>query len=207
MIKATHIPFFVRFFNRYIPRQINRHFHQVVVYGDVDVQNDKSIVLLGNHISWWDGFFAVYLNINYFHKQFHVMMLEEQLLQHKIFAKAGAFSIRKNSKSIIDSIQYSRDLLHDPQNLIVLFPQGIIHSMYENSISFEKGITKILRGKDDVSVYLFAAFIDYLENKKPTLYLYVEKNKTAASLNHSLLENAYIHFYTACYENQKSKIK
>ena len=135
------------------------------------------------------------------------MMLEEQLLQHKIFSKAGAFSIRKNSKSIIESIQYSRELLNNPRNMLVLFPQGIIHSIYENSIFFEKGITNILKDKNEVSVYFFAAFIDYMENKKPSLYLYVEKPKTESSYNHLLLEEAYNHFYSSCYENQKSKIK
>ena len=207
MIKANHKPVFVRFFNRFTTRQIARHFHQVIVQGSVEEQKNKPIVLFGNHISWWDGFFALYLNINHFHKRFHVMMLEEQLQQHKIFAKAGAFSIRKNSKSIIDSIQYSRELLNNPQTLLVLFPQGVIHSIYENSIVFEKGITKILHGKEDVSVYFFASFIDYMENKKPSLYLYVEKNITTAVLSHSLLEEAYNRFYSSCYENQKSKIK
>ena len=135
------------------------------------------------------------------------MMLEEQLQQHKIFTKAGAFSIRKNSKSIIESIQYSRELLNNPQNMLVLFPQGIIHSIYENSISFEKGITNILKDKNEVSVYFFATFIDYMENKKPSLYLYIEEHKTSTVLNHSSLEEAYNRFYSSCYETQKSKIK
>ena len=123
MIRARHIPFWLKFFNFYSNYMIKRHFHEVKIYGDTE-QKDHAVMIIGNHFSWWDGFFVYYLNRMRFNKRFHVMMLEEQLSGRSFLNKAGAFSIRKNARSLIESLDYAASLLESPENLLLMFPQG-----------------------------------------------------------------------------------
>ncbi|MEO1448923.1 MAG: hypothetical protein AAFV07_05305, partial [Bacteroidota bacterium] len=68
--------------------------HVEVMMDKLSVAKDKSILLVGNHISWWDGFWPIWLNARHIGKQYHVMMLEEQLRPRMFMTKGGAFSIQ-----------------------------------------------------------------------------------------------------------------
>jgi hypothetical protein len=171
MIKARHHWFYVTFFKYYIRFMFRRHFRKVVVKSTVQDRN-RPLLLIGNHFSWWDGFFASYLNDRLFGRRIHVMMLEEQLRPRMFLNKAGAFSIKKQSHQMMESIRYTREILSDPDNLVTIFPQGSIHSMFDFPVSFEKGPVKILGGlEDQVQVVFMVALVDYFSHPKPTLTL------------------------------------
>jgi hypothetical protein len=51
-------------------------------------------------------------------------MPEEQLATRMFLNKAGAFSIKPGSRSAIESLNYASSLLYEPENLVVVFPQG-----------------------------------------------------------------------------------
>ena len=171
MIKARHHWFYTKFFRWYIPFMLNRHFRRVIIKGDIR-GHSRPVLLVGNHFSWWDGFFAHHLNKQVFKRRFHVMMLEEQLQSRMFLNKAGAYSIRKNSPSVIETIQYTRELLRNPDNLVTLFPQGEIRSMFDFPVRFEKGPVRMLRGMEDkVQIVFMAALVDYFSHPKPTLTL------------------------------------
>jgi 1-acyl-sn-glycerol-3-phosphate acyltransferase len=203
MIRAGHRPFYVWFFNLYSKWMIRYHFRRVVLTGEVTT-TDMPVMLIGNHFSWWDGFIACYLNRRLFRKKFHVMMLEEQLRPRMFLSRAGAYSIRKNSRSIIESINYTVELLQDKNNLVVMYPQGEFSSIYTSRISFEKGISTVAgRLEGRFRMFFYAALIDYFAYRKPTLYLYVKEFSPEEALTASLLESAYHSFYTECIEQQK----
>jgi hypothetical protein len=65
------------------------------------------LLMIANHISWWDGFWAMYLNLKVFHKKFYFMMLEDQLLKFRFFQWTGGFSIKKKSREMIESLTYA----------------------------------------------------------------------------------------------------
>ena len=62
--------------------------------------NDRNlpVLLISNHISWWDGFWAMYINLKVLKRKFHFMMLEEQLRKYWFFNYTGGFSVNKKSK-------------------------------------------------------------------------------------------------------------
>ncbi len=72
-------------------------------------------------------------------------MLEEQLRKHMYLNKAGGFSVRKGSRSIVESLGYTAELLNDKNNLVLMFPQGRIESMHKQDFVFEKGIEYVLK--------------------------------------------------------------
>lgn len=148
IIKAKHNFIIHPIFKQFSRIMINHHFSKVEIIGDIDLSNNHSIFLLSNHTSWWDGFWHLYLNMRLFKKKYHFMMLEEQLKKHWYFNYTGGFSVNKSSKSIVETVQYSAELLSHPNNLVLMFPQGKIGSLHKRSIEFEKGVQKIIERTD-----------------------------------------------------------
>ena len=174
MIKANHHWLYTRFFDWYVPFIMKKDFREIHLEGEWQKSNKASLII-GNHISWWDGFWALYLNNRLLHKRFHAMMLEEQLAPRKFLNKAGAFSIDPGSRSVIESINYCAQLLSDSNNCVTLYPQGKIASVTSPVFNFEKGVEKILAKSDPIQILLYVAFIDYFSDRKPGLYLYISE--------------------------------
>ena len=78
IIKAKHHFVIHPIFKLFSQVMINRYFTREEVIGDVEVGEDRSILLLSNHSSWWDGFWQLFLNMKVFKKKFHFMMLKGQ---------------------------------------------------------------------------------------------------------------------------------
>jgi len=131
------------------------------------------------------------------------MMLEEQLRRHWYFNYTGGYSVRKNSRSALESINYTAELLTDAGNMVLLFPQGKINSVYKDSFVFERGIEKILKkvNRDELEIVFTANMVDYLSDVRPSLYQYVEEYKDSA-ISWSEIETQYNLFYRRCLENQ-----
>ncbi len=203
IIKARHIPFFVNFFNIYTRLNIRNHFSSIKIVNHIPPPS-LPVLLIGNHSTWWDGFFAVYLNLKIFKKKIHVMMLEEQLTHRMFLNKAGAFSIKKGDRSMAETFQYSKEILKNNANLLLLFPQGEIQSSYTFPLKFEKGILNIFKNvKKPFQLVFYAALIDYFSTKKPQLNFYL-RNYNFESINTIAdLEKAYNAFLKECMLSQK----
>jgi len=203
MIKARHHWFYVRFFRLYCRFMIHWHFREVIIKGDIP-ERDKPILLIGNHFSWWDGFFANYLNCKIFHRRFHVMMLEEQLKKHMFLNKAGAYSIRQHTHSVIESLKYTRELLSDPANLVTIYPQGEIRSMFHYPVQFEKGITKILSGMEDkVQIVFISVLVDYFSHRKPSLTFGMKEYYPGENIGLKDMEHAFNEHMQQMIDQQK----
>ena len=174
---------------------MGRAFQEVRVEGEEEYKKG-SILLIGNHISWWDGFFALWLNQQVFQRNYYVMMLEEELNKRKFMRQGGAFSINPGNRSIVESLSYTTSLLNDPGNLVVVFPQGKIHSQYETDIVFQPGIGKILdRVEGKTQVVFYAAHMDYLSYPKPILHFRLKSYVHQKGNSSSVIENAYREHY------------
>lgn len=173
IIQARHhwllYPFF-KAYSRYVPWL---YFSKIQVFSQVQDRN-LPVLLLGNHTSWWDGFWAEYVNLLLFKRRPYVMMLEDQLRSHRFLREAGAFSINKQSRTVVESIRYATEILHHRENLLILYPQGEIRSSYEFPLRFDKGWFRILsRQSQPVQVVFLIALTDYFSSPKPQLSLYL----------------------------------
>lgn len=201
IIKARHIAFFVRFFSFYARNGLKRYFNNVRFECDVNVTG-RPVLLIGNHFSWWDGFIAYRLNDLFFRKKFHIMMMEEQLKGRLFLNKAGAFSIKRGSRTVVDSLRYTSGLLHDAENMVVVYPQGTITSIHRRPIRFERGVERIIAGASDKLIILFyVALPDWFSEMKAGLYVRViEYSVRERGVND--LEDAYNIFFDECVSNQ-----
>ncbi len=176
MIKASHSKWAQLIFDVYLRVLFKRYFHRLnVTLNTVSPKEHSSMLLLANHFSWWDGFFWYYLNKVVWKKKFHIMMLEEQLKRYWFFRFLGAFSIRKNSRSVMESFAYASKLLADPNNLVLIFPQGEIQPLSIEKIKFERGIELLkLNAESKMQLVFGYAHTEYESNPKPTVRFFLQ---------------------------------
>ncbi len=169
--------------------RINRHFKSVHIQGELK-ETDSPLLVIANHFSFWDGFMVQYLNLKRIHKRFFYMMLEEQLKQRMFLNKSGGFSISKNPREMIESINHAASLLNDPDNMVLIFPQGLIETKYRFPFHFEKGVEAILKRSSGSTRILFIAnMIEYYSEARPSLYMYYEQPELGNQPNREVIED------------------
>jgi 1-acyl-sn-glycerol-3-phosphate acyltransferase len=198
IIKSKHHPFFYTYFRLYYTNwKIHQNFHEVKFLGDIKDKN-LPVLVIANHMSWWDGIWVMLLNIRILKKRFHFMMLNEQLQKNKLLNYVGGYSVQKKSKSIIESINYTLELLSNQNNMVLLFPQGEIQSQFTNTLLFEKGIDHILKKLNGSAQVLFVVnLVDYFSHPKPTVYMYLQEYSSVA-FEPGIVQKEYNSFYTKC---------
>lgn len=206
MIRAKHNPFVVGFFRLFTYLKMKQNFHSIKMEGNVNVHN-SSVLLIANHTGWWDGFWALFLSTNFFRKKYHFMMLEPELRKRWLFNYSGGFSVAHGSRSSIESLNYSAELLQDSSNLVLMFPQAKMHSIYNDNLKFERGVEYILKKCDTKPTIVFlATLVDYFEHSKPDVYFYIGeyggKNEDVKSI-----ESAYNSFIQSKIELHKQMYK
>jgi 1-acyl-sn-glycerol-3-phosphate acyltransferase len=200
MITNRNNWFIFSFFSWYISRRVTQNFYNID-YNLIETDPQKSVLLLANHYSWWDGFLFFYLNKLLFKKKFHVMILEETLLKNGFMKYTGAFSVSKNSKSVVETLKYAGNLLDDPQNLVLIFPQGKLYSNFTEAVNFEKGLERITNFSKQQFQYIFAAsFTEHFSQPKPTAFIYLKSFAATNFAGVAAVSSAYQQHY------QQSKI-
>jgi len=206
MIKPIDNIVFYNLLKWYIHHIIQKDFEKIV-FEPCPLSFDKSVLLLGNHFSWWDGFFPFYLNNLHFKKKFYILMLEDKLREFPMFRYVGAYSIQPGTRSAIESLRYTAELLKNPQNIVVFFPQGRIQSLYQENPTFEKGISKILDNitPQETQVVLGGYFPDYLANRRPTLFVRWKIHKEENNFDFERIKTDFITFQHTCKQQQATR--
>ncbi|GAB2705014.1 hypothetical protein GCM10027037_33350 [Mucilaginibacter koreensis] len=181
MIYPRKNKFIHSFFHHYVGHILRRNF-KALHFGSIEVKPDKSILLLANHFGWWDGFILYWLNHLRFKKRFHIMILEDTVQKVFFLKYMGAFSMIKNSREMLISLQYAAELLQDPNNLVLIFPQGKLYSNFVNEVHTEKGLMKVVQPASGRFQYVLAAtFVENFQHKKPSVYTYLSSSEIAVT--------------------------
>ena len=173
MIKADHKKWAEIIFDVYLKRLIKKSFNDFRVINALPViDKSKSLVITPNHFSWWDGFFIYWLNKKLLNKKLHIMMLEEQLKRYWFFKKLGCYSIDLiDSRKMITSLKYTLDLISDPENLIIIYPQGEIQPYEQRPIVIKDGINYLSsKSSIDFQILPVAFKINYTNERYPIIY-------------------------------------
>ncbi|RYZ99369.1 MAG: glycerol acyltransferase [Sphingobacteriaceae bacterium] len=190
------------FFQRYINHIVKNNFH-TVNFNAVEVDEQRSVLLVANHFSWWDGFILFYLSNRLFKKRFHIMVLEETVRKVSFMKYMGAFSVAKNSKDIVASLNYAAELLQDAGNMVVIFPQGKLYSNFVDDVHVEKGVLNILsKAQEKTQLIFVATFIEHLQYKKPQVNVYLNKQSSNHFANINELKQAYSQHYKFAKQQQ-----
>lgn len=205
MTQANYKPWFKTLMNLYVGFIMRWDFKRVVFQPLPNISPEKSVLVLGNHFSWWDPFLIAYAFIPT-RKRHHVMMLETELAKRRALAWAGAFGIdRTNRKDMLSSIQYTRLLLQNPSHMVTIFPTGKIESQHGVSPVFQSGLAYILGNPmPKVEVIFAVGLSDYFSYRKPTMYYYFKSYSWDGTFEIENCQKAFLEFYSECVNTQKS---
>ena len=173
MIRAQHRLWADMIFQPYLARLFKRHFHEIQLLGEVpEIPDHLPLLLLPNHSTWWDGFFVYLLNKRIFHRTAHLMMLETQLSKYKFFRKIGAYSIApEDRRGVIESLEYTVELLHQEMSLVSVFPQGQLLPWHTRPLGYKRGVEWILQKyKKPVTLLPLAIRTEFLGEKHPSVF-------------------------------------
>lgn len=161
-----------KLFFRYMRWWMGRKFKEINIL-PFEPRPGHSVLLLTNHFSWWDGFFANYTAFNNLQRRLYIMMQHDHFVKHWYFKYWGAFSMKKGSRDMLESLTYSAGLLNDPRNLVTIFPQGELCSNHITYIHVEKGIERLIKQiKGPCQIVYQCTLIDYFESLKPRAYIH-----------------------------------
>lgn len=201
MIKDRYHPLWLRFYSSYFRLLQKIYFRKISVITDAVFPEGQSVLLLQNHFSYYDGYWSMYLCNKVFRRRFHVMMLEEELAKRMFLTRCGVFSVRKNSRDLLESLNYANELLQDSQNVVTIYPSGEIISHHQQNFSFQQGFARMACRRDNHSHIAFAVvLVDHFSQARPEIRICLKNysgERTAESI-----ELAYHSFYQSCVMKQ-----
>ncbi|WP_255431062.1 1-acyl-sn-glycerol-3-phosphate acyltransferase [Pedobacter sp. N36a] len=172
----------------------------------MQLKEGEAILLLANHFSWWDGFLMFQLNKVVFKKEFHVLVSEEDYQRRWYLKYLGAFASKVKGKDVVKTLAYAGQLLDDPQNLVLFFPQGKLYTSYVSNISFEKGVMQLINAsKKKFQVVFSATLTDYFDKRKPMAKSYLSTWEAEEYISLQLLKREYNKHYSEAIHQQSKK--
>jgi 1-acyl-sn-glycerol-3-phosphate acyltransferase len=178
MIEARSSRWAEAVFLPYVQRLMTRSFHSVRLLGEPpDPPREKPVLIVANHVTWWDGFFIYMLNARLLHRKLHVMMLEEQLRRYRFFSRLGAFGIAQgHPRSVRASLAYSAGILQNPSHCLCIFPQGSMHRAHDRPLGFKRGVEMVLTMYGgEASILPVAIACEFLSDRKPEAFLLADR--------------------------------
>lgn len=179
IIKAKPLPFgFLVFLGKILIWLLKRKFRKIVVY-PTNVATESSYVFMSNHFSFLDGFIAGYLlkkeiYDKYPLKGLYIMVLEKQLQKNRWITWFGGFSVAPGTNTVKESLAYAADVLSQPGNVLLLYPQGKIESNHVDYINIKNGIAEIVPQIKGICQLIWSSnLVDYYEGIKPSLYCHM----------------------------------
>lgn len=154
---------------------IRRKFNKVFL-SQIDLKAAHSYLVMSNHFSFWDGILAFYLSNEVFRKKgisghLYIMVLEKQMHKNWWLKYAGAFSIAPGKTSVSESLDFAKDVLRTPGNILLMYPQGRLESMHVRDIEIREGVGEIYADiEGNCQLIWCSTVIDYFESLKPSLY-------------------------------------
>lgn len=128
MIESRRKEIFFRFVLLWVRRAMRRHFHAVYLEGLENLTRlplAQPVIIVANHHSWWDGFFAVLLAGETPGRPTYLAQEEQHLRRYLFFCYAGVFGIDLTSPGAsLPGLRYALRLLRRPRSVVWIFPEG-----------------------------------------------------------------------------------
>lgn len=147
------------------------------------------IVLVANHVSWWDGFLlrAVQRALRP-RAELRTIALERELARHPFLRRIGAIGIDPTSPASIRHALRTVEQLRSDDLVLGYFPQGRIEPSHARPLAFHRGIDLVLDAIAPASVVPVALHVEPLARFAPTAFIAIGAPLDAAATNHVELE-------------------
>lgn len=142
---AKTTPFWIWVANQFFHGMLENRFFALRYKGEENYFNrDESIptIAFAPHTNWWDGIVGYNICRRIFDKEIRLMV--EELNRFPLLRKGGAFSVNKKSpQSSMKALKYAIDVIENLNNVLYIFPQGIIKPPNFRPIEFQSGLAYI----------------------------------------------------------------
>lgn len=103
---------------------------------------DAPVIMFAPHSNWWDGIVGYHITNRIFKKEIRLMV--EELNRFPLLRRAGCFNVNKKSpQASMQALKYSVEVLEDLNNILYIFPQGIIKPPNFRPIEIQSGLAYI----------------------------------------------------------------
>ncbi len=113
----------------------------------------------------------------------------------------GVFSIQKNNRDFLNSLDYTSEILMDPKNLVAIYPAGEMFTQHRQTVQFQAGIERVFHSEHEPFSIVFAVFLtDYFGFSRPEIRLYLENYSGERTM--LAMTDAFNSFYQYCVSKQ-----
>ncbi len=132
---------------------------------------DRPLLLVANHVSWWDGFILRAVQRRVRRDAVLLIVVDERVLErHAFFRRLGAVGVERGSprsvRALLRTIQDWR-ARHGARLVVVLFPQGRIWPSSRRPLGFARGVEAIVRVLGPVAIVPVAIHVEPLTSISP----------------------------------------
>lgn len=135
------------FFRLYARWHMRRHFHALrVANADRIPRQAESLVLFGNHASWWDPLVAILLAESLLPERDHYAPMDATALQHySIFRPLGFFPVENGTpRGAAQFLRAGRQVLARPGSVLWITPESQFQDVRRRPIEFRSGLGTLL---------------------------------------------------------------
>jgi hypothetical protein len=109
--------------------------------------------------------------------------------------------VRKNSRELLESLNYAAGLLKNPRNVVTVYPSGELISQHWQQFPFQRGFSRLANSPENQPLIAFALIlVDYFSLARPEIRVYL-KNYLGERTPEAV-EAAYREFYQTCVSKQ-----
>jgi len=179
---AKTSPFWLWVANRFFYGMLENRFYAMRYKGYENyLSRDEKYptILFAPHTNWWDGIVGYNICNRLIGKEIRLMV--EELNRFPLLQRGGAFNVNKKSpQASMEALKYSVDVLADLNNLLYIFPQGIIKPPNFRPIEFQTGLVYIAQkaAKKYGKVNLLPIAVNYffLRDNRPEVLIEFGEN-------------------------------
>ena len=142
-------------------------------------EQEYPTIFFAPHTNWWDGLVGYTICNRLCKKEIRLMV--EELNRFPILRRGGAFSVNKKSpQTAMEALKYSVRTLKNKNNILYLFPQGIINPPNHRPIVFQTGlayiIQKALKEYEKINVIPISVDYCFLRDNRPEIWIEMGEN-------------------------------
>lgn len=155
------------------------HFAGVHIAGadDVTLPNDRALLIVANHVSWWDGFFlrAVQRRVRPAAALLTVMS-QRQLERFPFFTWMGAIGVEPRSfgsvRALVATLASTRSE-SGAATTVAFFPSGRIWPSSKRPLGFRRGVMYAARSLAPATILPVALHIEPLTTMRPHAFILI----------------------------------